>query len=386
MSFTDYPMKSGKWDLTLKPETPRAILREIDVRRRAFDHLVVLPAHLDHKTVSDATMLARSRYVGIFRGQSASGLVLKGAGLPVTLGDEDGKGDIFESERSTVNGWLSQWFTGLLPTGLYRGQLLQNPGGSYTGKFKFINFREAWDILCDAYNVEWRVNNDFTFDVGTVDGLYGTQPKVMIVGPSAGVSPGRDLAGTVVQSIPNRETDFELYTTKVIYQTGEQEKPTTTIQAINGTGDSDRFRRPDGNPLVMDRVIEAYNDKSTNPAVLAAAHLGRFTRERLAWSVDAGDYDIGRDMKVGQPLWIYDPLSELIDLSAPPVTIRGVQTYPVRTRLMGLKTAFTQGMGIYIRTPLGGGNASYTDITPYVRWESPSQSIEIGSLPRSSAP
>ena len=105
-------MAAGEWDVQLVEDTPRRILEAIDIETAGFGQLVILPTRLDPRAHTDATLLSLARYTGIFRKQEGD-FRLSGPGLPILLGDEDNKGDIYEVERATANGWLSQWVTSL---------------------------------------------------------------------------------------------------------------------------------------------------------------------------------------------------------------------------------------------------------------------------------
>ena len=129
MSVTERVMAAGSWDVTLSDETPRSLLEAIDVEKIGFSTLVILPTRLDPRSHTDADLLALARYTGIYRRQE--GMVLSGPGLPILMGDEDGKGDVFESERSTAHGWLTEWVPVLRPLSL-AAWTVTSPGGSYT--------------------------------------------------------------------------------------------------------------------------------------------------------------------------------------------------------------------------------------------------------------
>lgn len=376
MPITEYVMRAGEWSLELEPGTPRSVLEEVRVNSAGFSQIVILPARLDPTTVDDATMLSHARYVGTYRSQTDTGLGLAGAGLSTILGDEDGKGDVYESSRSTVNGWLSQWYTSVFPVGLLTGAIT-SPGGSYAGKFFLQTPREAWDILAGHFGVEWRVRHSLHFDVGTWQTLYGATPNVVILGASAGLSGGRDLGLTGVMGGSDLAVDLEDYTSKVVYLTGDRDAPTVTTAG----GDSTAYRRPTGHPLIMDRRIEAFDDAGS-PATGAAMQLGRFTLPRMAWSVETtGTYDLGRDCPIGSPVYLYDPATGLT--GPDPVTYRGTQIYPTQTRVMGMTSPIRAGYGVYLRRP-SGAPATYVDLTPHVRPETGSQRVDLGALPRPS--
>lgn len=386
-------MAAGVWDVTLKPGVPSAVRRAIDIERAAFGTFVVLPAPLDPRTVTDDVMLARARYVGLYRRQA--GRELGGPSLNVLVGDEDGKGDVFESVNAgqPPNGWFSEWFNEMTPAwwALRRGNFL-SPGGSWrpntngAAGLYMQDRRTTWDQLCDRFGVEWRIRTTLHFDAGPISWLYGTTPSVMVLGPSAGVAAGRQMGLTGVSGTSSPEKDFEDYSTKVILKTGVEAGPFYAIRK-----GPDRFLSPAGTPMVLDRMAdsEAYKEAPKDQADVDQRHataqslLTRFSTSRVAWSVGGGTYDIGRDTPVGSPIYLFDPDQGLMDRSAPGVQYRGSQVFPATARLMRLTTPIRVGSGVYLRTQvLGDAAPTWTDLTPYVEWETGEQGIELGAAPR----
>ena len=94
------------------------------------------------------------------------------------------------------------------------------------------NCKEAFEILNDAFGVEWRIRPTLHLDVGRPSALYGSVPQLLIL-RNAG-SGGRDLsplpaAPTSVQTLTGMvvedadwDEDLENYTTKTIYATEEE--------------------------------------------------------------------------------------------------------------------------------------------------------------------
>lgn len=379
MPFTEYVMAAGSWSVNLDPGTPRAVRDAIDVRTAGFSQLLILPVHADADSLGDASMLNVARYAGIYRKQSASGLTLAGAGMPVVMGDEEGKGNVIETARTTTNGYLSEWFTALTDSasGVSPGTLT-SPGGAYTRSFLRITFREAWDILCARFGVEYRVNPDSTLDVATVANLYGSTPKTVVLGESAGVQAGREIDIVGVSGDVDLNIDLEDYTSKVIYLTGST--PTVTTAGGNST----IYRRTSGLGLIMDRLIEASSDDDGTPANMAAAQLALYSSPRIEWQVSGtGEYDIGESSPIGSLVWLYDPATGLVD-TGNPVTYRGAQIYPSLSRLMGAETPIRAGMGVYLRTMVDATTPVYTDLTPYVIPEAGAQRLSLGAPPRKS--
>ena len=405
-------MAAGEWDVQLVEDTPRRILEAIDIETAGFGQLVILPTRLDPRAHTDATLLGLARYTGIFRKQEGD-FRLSGPGLPILLGDEDDKGDICEVERSTANGWLSQWVTALLPVSLSAGGVY-SPGGSYTGSFYLVTAKQAYETLKGEFSapIEWRVTPDLKLHVGTVFGTAGTSalydetPRLIVL-HNAGTG-GRDFGLTGAQGVSGMNRDLEDYTTKVVYKTEVTtttntevvtdvdfvtpdtttdtvtESSTETVITTAATADVDiPFSRPTGGPVILDRLIEGNsNDGSAaDPQAQANMQLGRFDSIRREITVDYGTYEIGHIAPVGSYVWLYAP--PVVMDAANPVQFRGRVCYPVKVRLMGCTWPISRGLGVYMRITSGG--TRWVDLTDYVAWESGDVGLEVDSLPRPSS-
>ena len=405
-------MAAGAWDLQLVEDTPRRVLEAIDIESAGFGQLVILPARLDPRAHTDATLLSLARYTGIFRKQEGD-FRLSGPGLPILLGDEDNKGDIYEVERSTANGWLSQWVTSLLPVSLSAGGVY-SPGGSYTDSFYLVTAKQAYETLKGEFSapIEWRITPDLKLHVGTVfgtagtDALYDETPRLIVL-HNAGTG-GRDFGLTGAQGVSSMNRDLEDYTTKVVYKTEVTtttntevvtdvdfvtpdtttdtvtESSTETVVTVAATADVGiPFSRPTGGPVILDRLIEGNsNDGSAaDPQAQANMQLGRFDSIRREITVDYGTYEIGHIAPVGSYVWLYAP--PVVMDAANPVQFRGRVCYPVKVRLMGCTWPISRGLGVYMRITSGG--TRWVDLTDYVAWESGDVGLEVDSLPRPSS-
>ena len=405
-------MAAGEWDVQLVEDTPRRILEAIDIETAGFGQLVILPTRLDPRAHTDATLLSLARYTGIFRKQEGD-FRLSGPGLPILLGDEDNKGDIYEAERSTANGWLSQWVTSLLPVSLSAGGVY-SPGGSYTDSFYLVTAKQAYETLKGEFSapIEWRITPDLKLHVGTVFGtaginaLYDETPRLIVL-HNAGTG-GRDFGLTGAQGVSGMNRDLEDYTTKVVYKTEVTtttntevvtdvdfvtpdtttdtvtESSTETVVAVAATADVDiPFGRPTGGPVILDRLIEGNsNDGSAaDPQAQANMQLGRFDSIRREITVDYGTYEIGHIAPVGSYVWLYAP--PVVMDAANPVQFRGRVCYPVKVRLMGCTWPISRGLGVYMRITSGG--TRWVDLTDYVAWESGDVQLEVDSMPRPSS-
>ena len=371
MSVTERVMAAGSWDITLSDETPRRLLEAINVEKVGFSTLVILPAHLDVRAHTDADLLALARYTGIYRRQE--GLTLSGAGLPTLMGDEDGKGDVFESPRTTANGYLTQWVPALRPMSLAAGTVT-SPGGSYTKSFYLVTAKEAFETLNATFGVEWRITPDLKLHVGTPAALYGTTPKIIVLADAG--EGGRDISLTGVAATAGLSVDLEDYASKIIVPYGAE-----TEVAVAEVSEH-LYRRPtDGGPMLMDKLISAGTADDTDPQVQADAALETAGLPRREVTVEGTRYDLGLILPVGSYVWLYAP-PMIVDTGSP-VQFRGRACYPQLIRLMGMSWPVTIGSGVYLRTT-GTGGVVWQDLTEVVEWETGDVRLEVGALPRRS--
>lgn len=429
MTVTERVMAAGSWDVALVPETPRRLLEAIDVELAGYAVLVVTPTHLDPRIHTDATMLACAKYSGVYRKQP-SDHQLSGVGLPILLGDEDGKGDVYENARETANGWLTEWVTSLRPMSLAAGTTY-NPGGSYDGSFRFVTAKEAFKTICDHFSVEWRITPDFKLHVGSPSSLYGAVPQLIALHRAG--DGGRDFARLpsgamgpmvgVTTTKTGMSRDLEDYTTKIVYVTTEEvatdtevvteqgeatytwdanlgsdvvtdignpttdtvtERETVTHVTTAATAEASIiYRRPaDDGPMILDRYIDGQTEDGTSPQTIANQQLARFASIHRELSVDGGTADISHVAPVGSPVYIYGP--PVVADPANTVWFRGQQINPILTRLMGATWPIRRGNGVYLRKSAGSGVFAWHDLTPYVQWEDGAISLEVDAMPRPS--
>ena len=409
-------MAAGEWSLQLVEDTPLRVLEAVDIEAAGFGQLVILPSRLDPRAHTDATLLGLARYTGLFRKQEGD-FRLSGPGLPILLGDEDNKGDIYESERTTANGWLSQWVTELRPVSLEAGTTY-SPGGAWTDSFYLVTAKEAFETLAGEFNapIEWRVTPDLKLHVGSVfgtagtDALYDETPNLIVLHNSG--EGGRDFGLTGVRGVSGLTRDLEDYTTKVVYKTEvttgatttdavtdvdfdtssvttaevvETESSTEIVVTTAATADDGvPFGRPTGGPVILDRLIEGNSDDGSDadPQAQADMQLGRFDSIRREITVEGGAYDPGHLSPVGSRIYLYAP--PVVMDAAVPVQFRGRICYPVTVRLVGLTWPIIRGLGVYLRTNRDGSPV-WHDLTNYVAWESGDVQLEVGSMPRPSS-
>lgn len=367
-------MGVGSWSLPLSPNIPRKMLDALNVEKVGFGHIVITKTHIDVANYSDATILGLSKYTGIYRAQPDE-FTMTGVGLAAWLSDEDNKGNLIET-AITANQNLAAWITALRPPALTAGTVT-SPAGTVSQTFYLSSPADAINVITAALGCEWKTNPNLTLDAGLASVLYAATPKAVIV-RTAGES-GRDLNVTGVQGGINLNRDLDDYSTKIIVASTAASGAAAVATA---TGTSPYFDGQ-GNALVMKRTVDIGQVDPANAAAFATTELGLFNAIRRELTLDATTYDISADIKVGDPIWVYDALLGLIDQTQQ-VYYRGKVITPLVTRAVGYTWPIVNGMGVYFRYFVGGV-ATYIDLTPEIAWETAGTQVEIGANPRPSS-
>lgn len=369
-------MGVGQWSLDIADSTPGVVREKIDVRASGFGHIVILPGHIRHQDVTDADMLRLARYVGVYRSQSASSI--SGAGLNSWLGDEDGKGLVLAGAY-TATTWLT-WVNLLRPSFLGAGVSPASGGASFTRVYNRTTLRPTLDEVCSFFGGEWRVTNEFKLDVGTRAQLYRTSPIAMIVRRRG--DSGRDPNVTGIEGELDLSRDVEDWVRSVLYYYNNNASVYTAsggVAAVNVP-----YRYPDGSAAEIRRVVQDSTTSASEATALGNAEYTkyRYARQELRLSSDL--YDIGDDIQVGDPVWVFDDEMGIAN-TANQVTYRGQTVYPEVIRCVGYTWPVRNGMGVYFRRHVWNGAAwvvEWTDLTEYIEWETGATTIEVSSGPR----
>lgn len=365
-------MSDGAWEITLKEETPRAILNLL----RPFNiHIVITPSELDVGE-SDAVFLAASRYVGPLRRIGRNRLQPGGPGNAMWLSDPDGKGEIIESAISAATPNLSNWVNALLPTSITAGTVT-SPGGTFSNTYLYVSRRDAINSVCRAFGVEWRVNNDWTFDAGTVNNLYrsvadGDTPAA-IVARSFG---GRDPQVVGIRSDIDVSVDWDDYINDVIVLGKE----------VGDAAGGGSFLKPTGVAIDWQRVVV---DPTAPVGAASGIALSLFHQLQTKVAghrevkVSTDLFDVAGDVTLGDDVWVYDPENGLLD-TANQVTYQGQLLPALAMRCVGIRWPVRRGMGVYLRVSNGTApyDPTYYNITPYVEFEDGAAELELGEASR----
>lgn len=365
MTVTEIKQALGSWSLRLRSDTPRTILDQLTY----FGHIAILPGRVDVKSYGDS-LLAAARYVGVLRGKDAGEeFEIRGPGMAYWLGDEDGKGDVFEAEVSLTAQTFAASMTALLPAGgsVIAGTI-NSVAGTYTGKHRWQTPREALTYVADLFAAEWRVTNDAKLDAGTVAQLYGTTPRAIIM--RKGV--GRDFKRKALPGNMSLDTDVEDYSTRVVLLAeGEGE----SIKTGAATAGSVPYKDIRGNNVKLTRLVSESGTDPTNATVRAQLQLNRFSGKRNAVQLSTDSYDVKGDLVVGEYVDVWDPDSGFIDPSRE-VYWESQPINPIALRCVEMSWPVEPGWTVAFRDT----NGNWIDLSQYYAGETGQTTITVGDF------
>lgn len=373
----------GSWDLDLLPSIPRDTLDRLEY----FGHVAIIPGRLDPAQYGD-NLLTEARYVGVLRTKTVGddgrtnapgdNIGIGGVGMAFWLGDEDGKGDVFENAIEPASASFATTINMLLPaSGAVTAGTIHSVSGTYTGRHQYETPRTAISYVCDTMSsesvpVSWRVNGDGTLDAGPDSDLFVTNPTCVILAKGA----GEDMALRALPGSMDVTRDMEDYSTRVVLLAeGDGTSIATGAADISpATG----FKDIHGGPLKLTRLVSESDTATANAEVRAALQLSRFTSTRNALSLSTADYDVHGSFVVGDRVWVYDPDSGLVDTSTE-ITFRGTRLNPIKLQVTETSWAVTSGYTVAYRTADG----VWIDLTDHVDFETDTTStVTVGDFSR----
>lgn len=371
MAITETLKALGSWSLNLRNDIPVGIVEKLGY----FGHIVIHPGVVDPRVSGDG-LLKTSRYTGVLRDKGFDGSThtIAGPGMAMWLGDEDKKGEVFESLLTmTALSFENAIRAALPPSGSVTEGTLFNIGSApFTSTFQYLSPREVIDYVCTTLGADWIVRGDATLDAGLESDLFVTVPKTAILRRNAGVD-------RFVNAFPGHLStaeDVQDFTTRVVLLASGSEGSTSTGSADILPG-LNPYKDLHGHTVKMTRLVSESSTDAGNATARAQLQLNRFTGTRNALTLSTQQYDIKGDVVVGDYLWVYDPESGLEDINE--VIFRGQRIYPLKLRLTEMTWPVIKGMSVAYRDDFG----VWTDLTKYVQWESGDTTVVVGGYNRS---
>ncbi|WP_406444573.1 fibronectin type III domain-containing protein [Streptomyces sp. NBC_01613] len=375
----------GSWEVKLLPGTPRDVLDALDY----FGHVAITPGRLDPLQYGD-NLLTTARYVGVLRTKTIGDdgrtnapqddLSVGGVGMAMWLGDEDGKGSVYENAVEPASASFADTINMLLPAagaGAVTAGTIYSVAGLYTGSHRYESPRTAIGYVCDTMStssvpVSWRVNGNGTLDAGPDSNLFVTDPTCVIMAAGS----GEDMTLRALPSSMDVTRDVEDYTTRVVLLAeGEGASISTGSADISP---ATPYKDVHGNPLAMTRLISESDTATGNAETRAQLALSQFTSTRNALTLSTADYDVHGTFQVGDKVWVYNPDAGLIDTGTE-ITFRGVRLNPLKLQVTEANWSITAGYTVAYRAADG----TWIDLTQYVEWETDSTStVTVGDFSR----
>lgn len=367
MSVTEIKQALGGWELRLRPDTPKEILDALSF----YGHIAVVPGQVDPKQYGD-NLLTTARYVGVYRGKdSQNNYTLKGSGMAFWLGDEDNKGDVFETAVTLTGATFAASVTALLPAGgAVIAGTLNAIAGTYTGKHQWQTPREAITYVTDTFGGEWRVNGNATLDAGTVAQLYNVSPTALLTPRGKGA----DLLRKALEGRLSMGVDVEDVTTRVVLLA---EGAGDSIATGSANAPATPFKDIRGNAIKATRIVSESGTESTNAAARAQLQLNRFVNARRSVELSSGEYDVKGTFKVGDYLDVYDPENGFYDILRE-VYWAGDRINPMALRCVEMTWPIPDGWTVAFRDI----NGLWIDLSRYYIGEGGDTTIVVGELAR----
>jgi hypothetical protein len=367
VSVTEIKQALGGWELRLRPDTPREILDALTF----YGHIAVIPGQVDPKQYGD-NLLSTARYVGVYRGKdSQTGYTLKGSGMAFWLGDEDDKGDVFETAVTLTGATFAASLTALLPAGgAVIAGTLNAIAGTYTGKHQWETPRQAITYVTDTFGGEWRVNGNATLDAGTVAQLYNVTPTALVTPRGKGA----DLLRKALEGRLSMGVDVEDVTTRVVLLA---EGSGESIATGSANAPATPFKDIRGNAIKATRIVSESGTESTNAAARAQLQLNRFVNARRSVELSSGEYDVKGTFKVGDYLDVYDPENGFYDILRE-VYWAGDRINPMALRCVEMTWPIPDGWTVAFRDI----NGVWIDLSRYYVGEGGDTTIVVGELAR----
>ena len=407
MAITERLMGTGNFTVTFSQEfTPTEIIESIT----EWGHIVVTPQEIDVNTLADSDILSTARYTGIVLNRELEeGFVnISGQGLQLYLGDGEGKGQAIAetkgvgSVRVYKNTTLAETLfqsTAVTnkPLGIMRNESgntmaitqgnIFEPSGTYSGSHFVQTSLAALKEVSEVLSTEYRINSNGTIDAGPSANLFSgvnSDPTTIVVRTGYGEDPAFE--GIVPQGLKT-EFDATDFVSRVDFVGEVGYFDTATDVAGEATISSNPYKDLHGNALTRVGMVQQPEVDADLLNSRAQLILNELSRIKKVLNLDLEQYEVSGDFQVGDFIFAFDPDIGFVDTSADAtaesrdlyeVTFRGQNITPIKVRVLGISFPISDGMGVYYRDK----NGNYTDLSPYVQFESGSAQVELGDVIR----
>jgi hypothetical protein len=294
------------------------------------------------------------------------------------LGDEDGKGDVYENAVEPASASFATAINMLLPaSGAVTAGTIYSVSGTYTGSHRYESPRSAIGYVCDTMSttsvpVSWRVNGNATLDAGPDSNLFVVNPTCVITTKDA----GEDMALRALPGSVDVTREVEDYTTRVVLLA--EGEGTSIATGAADISPATAYKNLHGGALKLTRLVSESDTASGNATTRAQLQLNRFTSTRNALTLSTSDYDVHGSFVVGDRVWVYDPDSGLVDTSTE-ITFRGNRINPIKLQVTETNWAVTDAYTVAYRTAAG----TWINLTDYVEFETDTTStVTVGDFSR----
>ena len=367
----------GRFTLTLDPSAPEAIR---GLTARAFALIIVTPAPIGSPAkLTTANLLALASYTGVHTSRSRDRSTFSGYGPAWLLTLAKATATATVSSRPLYDGTNTSWIRNNVlrlgsseNNGITVGTITSAASPSKTGKVRAgATPLSILSDVCRRFSREWRVNPAGTLDVASESTLYPTKTTPTAIATPVGG--GRDLNITGLPSVGFVEADdWDDYTTTV----------TVTADSETYTGSDTLGSVPYVDPfsataVVSRRVVSSPTaNTDADCATIASQQLARFDDVNREISLSTDAYSISDDVAAGDYIWCFDPDNDLYD-TANEVLYQGRLLRPAKVRARAVSEACDASKGYYALT-WNGSAQEIADLTPFVAFEDPSVTIELG--------
>jgi hypothetical protein len=363
MPVTERLMGAGQWSIALDPATNKVTRDLLDY----FGHIYIFDTPM-RSGLNDATMIASSRWGGILRRRQTP-WAMSGVNMIAWLGDEDGKGPIIEVAGVGSVGTpaaFSAYMTAILAQcPAVTAGTATAVAGTHDPAYIWVTCRQALDNVCAIFNAEYRVNKDATIDTAPVgsSGMFKQTPTAVAMRRSS----GRDLS---VVGLSLTQLDVEIDAEEYIARQIVRDSTGVNTAAA---GSATPYKDLHGNLIKMTKLTISTLTNNASAATLAANLVAAGQVLRNAVTITTDEFDIDRDVIVGDWIWVYDADGSMVDTTNP-IRYRGSTIYPLKLRVLAITWPIERGMGVWYRDR----NGVWTDLTNYVLFEAPGAHFEVG--------